>query len=300
MSTIYSLLGIYLFILLGYVAKKSLKEKIDEKSLVFLSIYFLQPILILWGFSTKTLDFSTIQAPLIFLLISFVLLGLVLILAPLLFSDSKDRSIFIVTSIIANTGNLGIPIGLMLFGQESVIYTTFINIANIFLVYVVGVYFYSRGNYSLKQSLLNVIKLPAIWFTIIAIMLNLANFQYPKELLTPLQMGGYTSMVIQLIIFGIYLDSVKLKSIDWKMITSHTLFKFILVPIVSIVMLKLFSLDELVYKVVLLELIVPIAVMNVNLASLYSCKPDKVALLTFISSLIFLGYFIWFAKEWLL
>ena len=300
MSTIYSLLGIYLFILLGFIAKKSLKKKLDEKTLVFLSIYFLQPLLILWGFSTKKLVLDDITVPIIFIGIILILLIIAIVVSRFLNFDRQENSIFITTSIIANTGNLGIPIGLILFGQESIIYTTFINIANIFLVYTIGVFFYSRGTYSIKQSLLNIAKLPAIWFTIIAIVLNLNHFEYPKELEIPLQMGGYTTMVIQLMIFGIYLDSVKLKTIDWKLVVSSTLFRFLLVPIISIAILSFFNLSDLIYKVILLELIVPIAVMNVNLASLYSCKPDKVALLTFVSSLLFLGYFIWFAKEWLL
>lgn len=300
MSTIYSLLGIYLFILLGFIAKKSLKQKIDEKSLVFLSIYFLQPLLILWGFSTKELVLDDITVPLIFIGIILFLLIVALIMSRFLKFDRQENSIFITTSIIANTGNLGIPIGLILFGQESIIYTTFINIANIFLVYTIGVFFYSRGTYSIKQSLLNIAKLPAIWFTVIAILLNVNHFEYPKELEIPLQMGGYTTMVIQLMIFGMYLDTVKLKTIDWKLVVSSTIFKFLLVPLISIVLLSFFDLSDLIYKVLLLELIVPIAVMNVNLASLYSCKPDKVALLTFVSSVLFLGYFIWFAKEWLL
>jgi predicted permease len=84
------------------------------------------------------------------------------------------------------------------------------------------------------------------------------------------------------------------------MLVSSILFRFILVPTLSILILTILLIDGLVYKVLLLELIVPIAVNNVNLAALYSCKPKKVALLTFVSSVIFLFYFIWFAKGQLL
>jgi predicted permease len=300
MSSIYPLLGIYLFIVVGFIAKKSFKDRIDEKSLVFLSIYFLQPFLVLWGFTTNQLDFKIIEVPIIFTLIISIFLFLAILVANTIFKDKQDRSIFIVTSIIANTGNLGIPLGLMLFGKESIIYTTFINIANIFLVYIVGVFFYSRGRYSVKESLLNIVKLPIIWFTTLAIVLNLLGLQYPKELLKPLEMGAYASMVLQLVIFGIYLNSVQISSIDLKMLVSSILFRFILVPTLSILILTILLIDGLVYKVLLLELIVPIAVNNVNLAALYSCKPKKVALLTFVSSVIFLFYFIWFAKGQLL
>ena len=40
------------------------------------------------------------------------------------------------------------------------------------------------------------------------------------------------------------------------------------------------------------------AVMNVNLAALYNCRPDQVAFLTFLSSLIFLVY-LFVMVEWI-
>jgi predicted permease len=295
MQTLFSLLSIYIFIMLGFFAKHSFKDRLDEKTLVLISIYFLQPFLILWGFSSKSIDFEVIKAPLIFLFVVLVVFIFAYLFSKF-FSNRQDRSIFIVTSIIGNTGNLGIPIGLMLFGKESVIYTTFINIINIFLVYIIGVFFYSLGNYSIKESIKNIFKLPAIWFVALALFLNLNHFEYPKEFELPLKMGAYATMVVQLFIFGMYLRGVELKKLDWKMFWAVDSFKFIFIPIVSILLLKLFELDRFVYNIILLELIVPIAVMNVNLASLYSCKPSKVAFLTFSTSVLFLGYLVGFVK----
>ena len=296
MQTLFSLFSIYIFIMLGFFAKQVFKEKLDEKTLVLISIYFLQPFLILWGFLGKTISFEIVKAPLIFLFIVLIVFVFAHIFSKVLFSNRQDRSIFVVTSIIGNTGNLGIPIGLLLFGQESVIYTTFINIVNIFLVYIIGVFFYSMGSYSIKESVKNIFKLPAIWFVALAVFLNLNHFEYPKEFDLPLKMGAYATMVIQLFIFGMYLKGVEFKRIEWKSFWSLSLFKFLFIPFVSIMILKFFTLDRFVYDIILLELIVPVAVMNVNLASLYECKPSKVAFLTFATSLLFLGYLVGFVK----
>jgi len=104
-------------------------------------------------------------------------------------------------------------------------------------------------------------------------------------------------MVIQLAIFGMYLYSVKYKEIDWKLFNFVAGMKFVLIPLVSVLVLQMFKLDDLVYNVILLELLVPLAVMNVNLASLYDCKPTQVAFLIFATSLGFLFYLfviVWF------
>ncbi len=290
MSLILSIAGIYLFIALGFAAKRVFGEKIDEKSFVLFSIYFLQPILIFWGLTIRKIDMSVIDAPLIFLLIVSITLTIAYLTSRALFSDPKSRSIATVATVIGNTGNLGIPLGVALFSEASVIYTSIINLVNIFLVNIVGVYFYARGNFSVRESILKIFKLPPIWFGVFALWYNYMGFEIPKELILPIQMGAYSTMVIQLAIFGMYLATVRVAQIEWKLFGFVTFMKFVLIPIISILVLRYFELSSLVYNVILLELLVPIAVMNVNLASLYECKPKTVAFLIFATTLVFLVY----------
>jgi predicted permease len=290
MQTILPLLGIYLFILIGYFSKRFFKDDIHEKTLVILSIYFLQPIMTFWGLTYKPLTFNDIHAPAIYLLISVIALTLSFVFAKLIFDNQKDISIASAASIIGNTGNLGIPLGIVLIGEESVLYTSLINLMNVFIVYTIGVFFYSRSNHSIKESLLNILKLPAIWVATFAIGYNLLGFQAPAFLEQPLIMGAYATMVIQLIIFGVYLASVQRSVINYKLLAYVSSIKFIAIPMIGIAVLQIFPLPPILSQSVMLEIIVPLAVMNVNLASLYDCKPQTVAFLTLSTSLFFLLY----------
>ncbi|WP_292663038.1 AEC family transporter [Nitratifractor sp.] len=290
MDVALSIGGIYLFILLGFSAKRYFAERLHESTLVLLSIYFLQPMLVFWGLTRRPIDRGAVEVPLLF--VGFILLFLLLALplAGRFFTDPKERSIAIVSSIIGNTGNLGIPLGIALFGEASVLYTSIINLANVFLVYTLGVYFYSRGSFSVRESLLNILKLPAIWFGLGAIAFNLSGASLPRSLELPLTMGAYSTMVLQLMIFGIYLATVKLRRLRKELAFFVTGAKFVVIPLLAWGLLPLVGLDPLLFNVLLLELIVPMAVMNVNLAALYDCRPDQVAFLTFLTSLLFLGY----------
>ena len=290
MDIFLSVVSIYIFILLGFLAKRKLKDELQEKSLVVISIYFLQPMLSFWGLSTKSIDATLIQIPLIYIGISIFCIIISFTLAKLFFSDTKERSIVTISSVIGNTGNLGIPIGIALFGPESIIYTSLINVANIFIIYTVGIYFYSRGQFSIKESLLNIIKLPLIWFALLALCFNLLHVEIHSSIFKSLEMGAYAAMVLQLMIFGMFLYSVKLKSLNMKLILHVGIIKFILIPIISILILKSLNLDEFIVGIILLELLVPLAVTNVNIASLYNCKPVDVTALVFFSSLFFIPY----------
>ena len=101
-------------------------------------------------------------------------------------------------------------------------------------------------------------------------------------------MGSYTSMVIQLIIFGIYLSSVKVKTIPWYSSLQISFVKHIVLPIAGIIFVVNFTdLNSYVASILIMELMVPLAVNNVNLAALYHCKPYAVAASILISSALF-------------
>ena len=285
-----SIASIYFFILLGWLSKYFLKAQIDEKSLVLLSIYFLQPMLVFWGLTTQEIDLSIVQAPLLFFISIMIALVFSYFLAQFFFKEQKDRSIATVASIVGNTGNLGIPLGIALFGEASIIYTSIINLANLFIVNTVGVYFYARGEFSAQEAFIKIFKLPAIWFGFGAIAFNSAGLKVPQSLSLSLEMGAYTTMVLQLFIFGMYLYSVKVGDIDKKLFTFVSIMKFVAIPLIAIMILQLFTISDMLYNVILLELLVPLAVMNVNLSALYDCRVNQVTFLVFSSSLLFLGY----------
>lgn len=290
--------GIYLFILLGFEGKRRFAERLHESSLVLLSIYLLQPLLVFWGLTRSPIDRQAVETPLLF--VGFILL-FTLFVVPLVrrfFNDPEERSIAVVASIIGNTGNLGIPLGIALFGESSVLYTSLINLANVFLVYTLGVYFYSRGSFSVRESILNIFRLPAIWFGMGAIAFNLSGLTVPRALELPLEMGAYTTMVLQLMIFGIYLATVRAETPRRGLALFVVVAKFIAIPLLAWILLPLWGLEPMLFNVLLLELIVPMAVMNVNLAALYNCRPDQVAFLTFLTSLIFLLY-LFVMVEWI-
>jgi len=284
-----SLISVYLLIVLGFAAKASLKEKLDERTLVLVSIYFLQPMLNFWGLMRAPIDHTLIAAPLYYLVVIFALLPLLYFLGKKLFAHGKERAIFIVSGLVGNTANLGIPIGIALFGEASIPYTTIINIANVFFVYTVGVYFYSRGNFSVKESLLNVIKLPVLWFALLAIVCNLIGITIHPAIDRVLEMGAYASITIQLMIFGIYLHGVRMERINARLIAGVTLVKFLLLPAATLLLLWFIPLPPMVKGILFLELIMPLAIANVNFAALYDCKPRDLTVLVLLTTLLFMG-----------
>ena len=275
---------------MGFIAKKKLKTQIDEKSLVLISLYFLQPIMIFWGLTKEPINYEFILSPIFFIFCMASTLLLMLIYSKLIFSSKTDENIFLATALIGNTGNLGIPLGIALFGEQSVPYTSIINIANIFFMYTISIYFFAREQFNFKQSLKSIFKIPVIWFALLALAVNYYEIPIPKEFDFALEMGAYTSLTLQLIIFGTYLYSVKIKTIPWKLSLQISFVKHILLPIIGILIIISFTnLNSMVASILIMELMMPLAVNNVNFSVIYNTKPTDVAATILVSSAIFVA-----------
>ena len=275
---------------MGFIAKKKLKTQIDEKSLVLISLYFLQPIMIFWGLTKEPINYEFILSPIFFIFCMASTLLLMLLYSKFIFSSKTDENIFLATALIGNTGNLGIPLGIALFGEQSVSYTSIINIANIFFMYTISIYFFAREQFNFKQSLKSIFKIPVIWFALLALAVNYYEIPIPKEFDFALEMGAYTSLTLQLIIFGTYLYSVKIKTIPWKLSLQISFVKHILLPIIGILIIISFTnLNSMVASILIMELMMPLAVNNVNFSVIYNTKPTDVAATILVSSAIFVA-----------
>ena len=246
--------------------------------------------MIFWGLTKEPINYEFILSPIFFIFCMASTLLLMLLYSKFIFSSKTDENIFLATALIGNTGNLGIPLGIALFGEQSVPYTSIINIANIFFMYTISIYFFARDKFNFKESIKSIFKIPVIWFAIFALAVNYYEIPIPKEFDFALEMGAYTSLTLQLIIFGTYLYSVKIKTIPWKLSLQISFVKHILLPIIGILIIISFTnLNSMVASILIMELMMPLAVNNVNFSVIYNTKPTDVAATILVSSAIFVA-----------
>jgi len=286
-QTLLSIIFVYIFILLGYTAKRIFKEEMDSKTLTLFSVYFLQGFVTVWGFSTAKLSAEDALIPLYYIGIIFIILLPALFLTKKFIKEPKERAIVSIAGFVGNTGNIGIPLGIALFGIESVIYTTLINLANVFIVYILGVYIYSRGSFSIKKSLFNIIKIPIVPASLIAIFVNINEIPIAPQIQELFKMGAYAGIVLQLFLLGTFLYGIKITALKKSLFLGVMSQKFIIIPFVTALLLSFTNLSLFIQGIIIMEMMTPLAVANINLASLYDCKPKEVTVLIMLSTLIF-------------
>lgn len=277
---------LYVFVAIGYVWRKYHAPNFVEKEFTKLNVYFMQPLLVFWGFSKYDVTQDVLWAALAHFALSVVLILIFQQIAKLIFHDPKNRAIYVMSAVLGNTGNLGIPMGLIIFGPESLPYTTALNLACVINNATFGVYGYSRGSFSVRESLINVLKFPLLWANFFAIGLNLLGVRYNDTFQNFLEIGGHSSLALQLMLLGVFLARGIGEHVEPKLWIHCFLFKFVFITIAGVMLVQWLGWNWFLGGLLLMELIVPPAVNNINLASLYDCYPFKVAKIVFVFTMI--------------
>jgi len=97
-------------------------------------------------------------------------------------------------------------------------------------------------------------------------------------------------MVLQLMIYGMFIATIVRESLHLRHITLVQATKFLLFPLIVFCLVKYINLPDIAVQCLILQSLMPIAVNNMNIAALYDCYPQKVALHAVISTIVALFF----------
>ncbi|MBF0315815.1 MAG: AEC family transporter [Oligoflexia bacterium] len=301
------ILPFYFLIFIGFLLGISMK--IDLRSISTVVIYAITPMVVFKGVVDKHFSYDLLYIPLVVYAI-FTTLSLLSLLAsriaPALTHthDKRVRAIVSFTAAAGNTGYIGLPLTLAIFGEEAISIAVLAIFGNVLFEYTIGIYFLSRGNFTRTQSLLKLLKLPALYALLVGIvvkyLMNHHGLQFPGsvyDLLTHFQ-GAYSTL--GMLFVGLTLATTKLKNIHVFALIYPIFSRFLLSPLLTTALIfldknlfHLFSASPqtaLIYNVVLLLSCTPVAANSVMFANLVGLPADDAAIAVIISTFLSLLY----------
>ena len=281
---------LYLNVILGYVAAKSLQ--VQRESIATLLIYILGPIVVFSATLSVKINFAIAMIP-IFL---YIFCSLIAFLALFIWGKSWNNptgNILAFSAGTGNTGYFGIPLAVIFFPPALADIYIFAVLASLLYESTTGFYVTAKGNFTVKESLIKISKLPILYAFVLGLCLNIIGLEIPETL------SAYTSQfkgaygILGMMMLGMGLIGLKGNEDNWdkKFITITFIIKFIFWPLAMLFFIyidKTFLqiLNNDLYKVLFLFSIVPLAGNSVTLAVLLNAKPEKTALTVFLSTLV--------------
>jgi len=292
LALFYKLIPLYVTVVLGWLAGRYLEA--SGKHIAGIMLYIMTPSVVFSGVMAAPLSVEVILLPvLVFVLCSVIGAGHLWLARRVITDDSASLMPLSVGT--GNTGYFGIPVALLLFGQEGLALYIVCMLGTTLFENSVGFYLAARGRYSLRDSLLRVVKLPSVYAFALAVALNLSGVSIP-EVFTPLfdnLRGAYS--VLGMMIIGMGILSFRGLAGNLQFTGLAFLGKFVTWPLVA---LRLWWLDAIlfgvydlaVYQAIFLISITPIAANTVVIATLLDTAPRQAAGTALLSTLFALAF----------
>ncbi|WP_111494542.1 AEC family transporter [Marinobacter bohaiensis] len=292
LSLFVKLLPLYITVLLGWIAGRYLEA--SGRHIAGIMLYIVTPSVIFSGVMAAPLTPEVLLMPaIVFAFCVLVSLPHMAVGRRLL----KDGSANIVPLAVGtgNTGYFGIPVALLLFGEEGVALYIVCMLGTTLFENSVGYYLAGRGRYSARDCLVRVVRLPAIYAFALGVVLNLSGFAIP-DVFVPLfdnLRGAYS--ILGMMIVGMSILNFRGLMGNVRFTGLAFFGKFVVWPLAALAFWFVDShwlgfYDDAVYRAIFLVSITPMAANTVVIATLLDASPRQAAGTTLLSTLFALIY----------
>lgn len=292
LALFYKLLPLYVTVALGWIAGRYLQA--SGKHIAGIMLYIITPSVVFSGVMAAPLSAEVILLPFLTFAMCCGIAFVHLVIAKRIITD--DSASLIPLSVgTGNTGYFGIPVALLLFGQEGLALYIVCMLGTTLFENSVGFYLAALGRYSLKDALVRVARLPSVYAFVLAVMLNLSGFSIP-DVFTPLfdnLRGAYS--ILGMMIIGMGILSFRGLAGNLRFTGLAFFGKFVSWPVAAMAFWWLdasfFGIYNLaVYQAIFLISITPIAANTVVIATLLDTAPKQAAGTALLSTLFALAF----------
>ena len=288
MNSTETILAIILLILIGYVSKKiGLLKPEDSYTLNKIVINIAIPSLIFLAMFNADLSNLKILLPITLIcIITGSLCGLLVYLFSRARGYSKKTKWTLVgTSTLFNSGFLGYPVVLGVFGATGLVRAVFYDMGSTILFLCLGILFILifGGKYTsiIKRTLL----FPPLWGIILGIIANILHLNLGYIPLNVLKYLSGAAIPLIMISLGLSLEVGDLK--DYFGAASFvTLTRLIISPMIAILMVYILGLHGLEGTVTVVEAGMPSAMLSLVLAASYDLDINAAAACIFLSTVV--------------
>ncbi len=279
------LLPIFAVIALGALFAKS--KKPDFKSISDLTLYFFTPCLIFSGLIKGHEQLSAFlpRAIAFMVLLTLAFWGLSLLVGRWLGLDSRGRSAFSLATIMMNTGNYGLPLVLFAYGKEGLAYGVIVLVLFTFPLGTLAVFIASRGRASVKESLREIFMIPLFHAIVLAAIVRGLQVPVPEVVLRAVDLVGQAAIPGLLMLLGMQLARTSIGS-DLVPVLSSTFLRLVLSPVLAFLLCALLQIEGLPRNVLILQTSTPSAIIPLLYAVNYDTRPEMVASIIFVSTLL--------------
>jgi predicted permease len=278
-----NLLPIFLAAGTGYLLSRWLKA--DPRTLSQVTFYIFSPCLVFTILIENQVSGNEILRMLLLAWGGAVVIGLIAWLMSQIFRLERKMLVAVMlTSIFMNSGNFGMSFNQFAYGTEGLAQAGIFFVSMSIATYTVGIFIASMGKASPRQALVNLLKIPAIYAVLLAVIFTRTGWRLPLPIQRTTQLLGDAAIPGMLVLLGMQLSAIRWNGQLRPLLLANGL-RLILSPLVALGLVLILGMAGIARQVGVLEASMPSAVLNIVLATEYDVEPAFVSACVFTSTL---------------
>lgn len=285
-----TMLKLFLLLILGFVLFKChIFDEYTNKKISALIVNVASPMLIISSIAgvegnEKSIVFLMIGAG-ILMYIGFIILGK--IINRIFPFPKKDWPVYECMVVFANTGFMGYPVLLDVFGQEAVFYASLIHMAFNFFVYTYAIMCLTKSDDSEFKLNFKQLLTPGIVLIFIGILIYLFDIQLPSVLMDTINSVGSLTAPLSMMMIGSSLAVYPIKDsfTDWRSYV-FAFVRLIIVPFVTMIVCRLLYINPYYANITIITNAMPVGSMVLMLATQYNANVKIVTKNIVVSTLL--------------
>ena len=285
-----TMLKLFLLLVLGFVLFKChIFDEYTNKKISALIVNVASPMLIISSIAgvegnDKSIVFLMIGAG-ILMYIGFIILGK--IINRIFPFPKKDWPVYECMVVFANTGFMGYPVLLDVFGQEAVFYASLIHMAFNFFVYTYAIMCLTKGDDNEFKLNFKQLLTPGIVLIFIGILIYLFDIQLPSVLMDTVNSVGSLTAPLSMMMIGSSLAVYPIKDsfTDWRSYV-FAFVRLIIVPFVTMLVCRLLHINPYYANITIITNAMPVGSMVLMLATQYNANVKIVTRNIVVSTLL--------------
>ena len=273
------------FVLIGVGVALERFAKPDVRTLSQLNFYVFVPALVFAKILGSTLDLAAmvrIGGAVLALAVAMLVLGWLVCRA--LPSLRAQRRVVPLAGAFYNSGNFGIPLAQLAFGDAGVGVMAVILMVQNFSSFTLGVLLF-ESQHGWRRLLRGLAGTPVILAILLALVLRALDADLPHQLAVPLDHLANGLIPVALLTLGVQLSRCG-HGRDWLPLALATLLRLVIAPVLALGIVRLVGLDGLTAQVLIVAAGFPTAVNVYILASRYDEQPELASRIVFATTLL--------------
>ena len=260
--------------------------EIDKQAISRLTFYVFSPALLFSSLTNSTIPTGDLLRMAGVASVTVVLAGAVAFGFGRIFHLPRQQIIVLVlAAMFGNVGNFGLSLNELRYGDTGLAHAIPYFVVEGILVWTVGVIIVSLGRQSWQAASKGLLKLPALYAIIAALIISTTSLSLPRALQASIDIAGRGAVPVMLIILGMQMADVRALD-SLKLAIPAIGVRLLVAPLIALILIPLFQLNGLAYSVSLLQSAVPIAVATIVLTTEYDVLPKAMTTAVVLSTLL--------------